>query len=102
MLTILKFHVYTPLEMNHQYLLSGLLASSLLFAACKKSEETASSTTDTSSTPAAPTAPTAPAVPETVVAKELAGKAHIMKDGEYVETQIKNADYYLLYFTASW
>lgn len=85
--------------MNYQYLLSGLLVSSLLFAACKKSEETTSSTTDT---PSVPEASTAPAVPETVIAKELAGKAHIMKDGEYVETQIKNADYYLLYFTASW
>ena len=84
--------------MNAKYLMGGLLLSSLFFTACeKKAEET--STAAPADTPAISSTSTAPT---TVVAKELSGKAHIMKDGEYVETQIKNADYYLLYFTASW
>ena len=86
--------------MNTKYLLGGMLVSSLLFASCEKkeSETTTTTTTSTDQTTVTETA----SVPITVVAKELAGKTHIMKDGEYVETQIKNADYYLLYFTASW
>ncbi len=86
--------------MNPKYLLGGLLVSSLFLASCEKKNtpETSSSAADK---PAA-VVPEAPAVPDTAVALELAGKSHIMKDGEYVETKIKNVDYYLLYFTASW
>ena len=84
--------------MNAKYLMGGLLLSSLFFTACEKKAEEAST--------AAPTDPPAisqtATVPTTVIAKELSGKAHVMVDGEYIETQIKNADYYLLYFTASW
>jgi len=84
--------------MNAKYLLSGIFLSSLFFTACEKKEEE-----NSADTPASTSAILASAtVPSTVIAKELSGKAHIMKDGEYVETQIKNVDYYLLYFTASW
>lgn len=84
--------------MNAKYLMGGLLLSSLFFTACEKKEKETSTAApaDTSAISASSTAPS------TVIAQELSGKAHIMKDGEYVETQIKNVDYYLLYFTASW
>jgi hypothetical protein len=87
--------------MNTKHLLGGVLVSSLFFSSCEKKEAEATSAPANQTTATVPAKKVA-AVPTTEIAKELAGKAHIMKDGEYVETQIKNADYYLLYFTASW
>ncbi len=40
--------------------------------------------------------------PETAVSKMLDGKAKVFEGGEYVSTQVGNAEKYLVYVTASW
>lgn len=89
--------------MKKKYLLGGVLLSSLFLASCgEKPTEANSPETDQTTAPEVVEAPEPAAAPDSVVTKELAGKTHIMQGGEYVETQLKSADYYLLYFTASW
>ena len=40
--------------------------------------------------------------PETAVSKAFDGLAKVQVDGKYVDTQVRNADKYIVYFTASW
>ena len=78
MLNVLKISVYNQISVIAKYLLGGILLVSFFLVSCGKKSTGA------------------------FVAMELAGKTHIMKQGEYEEIKLQNADYYLLYFTASW
>jgi len=84
--------------MKYKSIVSGLVMSSFFFASCGEKKTT---NTDAKDDPAV-VKNSGTYEPTTAVAKELVGKTVILKGGELVETQLVNADYYFLYFTASW
>ena len=80
--------------MKLKYIVSGAVASSLLFASCGKKEKPTSQTENKEA---------APVLEPTAMATMLEGKTVSLNGDAYAPTQVaQNADYYLLYFTASW